>query len=347
MEAIVAAVLFGAATPVSKLLLGTIQPLQLAGLLYLGAGFAGALYLVVSTKRSDSRGYRLSPNQVLALLGALVAGGLLAPILLLYGLRATPAGTTSLLLNFESVATALIAGVVFHEAVGRRTWLAIGLITAAGCLLALRTAASWGLSWGVLGIVGACVGWGLDNNWTRLISDWDPMAIVCIKGLGAGSLTSALALVLGQRFPEWREAAMAVGLGAVSYGWSIALFVRALRELGAARTGALFGTAPFLGALVSWAILKETPSAATAVAAPLMLAGAWLLLTESHGHFHHHPALEHDHTHTHDDGHHDHVHAGGDVPPGTRHSHPHRHEAMTHEHPHAPDLHHRHGHRRG
>ena len=347
VEALLAALLFAASTPLAKMLLGAVKPLPLAGLLYLGAGAVGGAYLAVRRARSSpARGRPLGTKEILALAGAVLAGGLIAPILMMYGLASTSAGTSSLLLNFEAVATAVIAGIVFREAIGRRVWTAIGLITAAAIMLAFRRGETWGISWGVFGILGACAFWGIDNNLTRLISDVNPMTIVSIKGWGAGSLALALALAAGEPLPSLRVALLALGLGAVSYGLSIALFVRALRQLGAARTGALFGTAPFLGALMAWAFLQESPTTSALLSVPMMLAGAWLLLTEAHAHRHHHPELYHDHSHTHDDGHHDHVHEGGGVPVGTRHSHPHRHEAMTHDHPHAPDLHHSHDHDR-
>jgi drug/metabolite transporter (DMT)-like permease len=289
INALLAAVLFGAGTPFAKVLLGTVDPLVLAGLLYLGAGLGAALLLAVRRGVSDVPLVpKLGARERLALGGAVLAGGGAAPILMMYGLRATPAGTASLLLNFEVVATTLIAAVAFHEAIGRRVWIAVTLVTTAACLLAWRPGEPWGLSVGVVGIIGACALWGLDNNLTRLVSTADPMTIVCVKGFGAGTIAFALAAVVGAHVPAVRASVMAIALGSISFGLSIALFVRALRDLGAARTGALFGTAPFVGALISWAVLGETPDATALVSLPLMATGVFLLLTEVHPHRHRH-----------------------------------------------------------
>ena len=326
LEAILAAVLFGASTPFAKVLLGSVAPLMLAGLLYVGAGLVGALALAM---RREPRGRSLDAREKLALGGAVLAGGLIAPVLMMLGLAGTPAGTSSLLLNFEAVATALMAGFVFREAIGARIWIAIVLVTSASSLLAFRSGETWGLSWGALAVLGACAFWGLDNNLTRVVSGWSPMAIVAVKGWGAGTFALALAFASGHALPPGRIVVMTLVLGGVSFGLSIALFVRALRGIGAARTAALFGTAPFLGALISWTLLGESPTATAWVAVPLMLAGAWLLVAEPHTHRHHHAELYHEHMHTHDDGYHDHHHEGEDVPPGTRHSHPHRHGPMA------------------
>src|SRR5262245_41167954 len=345
LEALFAGVLFGAGTPLSKLLLGVLDPLLLAGLLYLGAGIVAGLFLLVRPRDAGSPNrHSLARTERLALAGAVLCGGVAAPIVMMYGLAVTPAGTASLLLNFEAAATTLVAAVAFHEAIGRRVWLAIALITTAACFLAWRSEAAWGVSLGATGIVAACLLWGIDNNLTRMISGRDAMTIVCVKGWGAGIFSLALSLVLGAELPGIKSWAAAIVLGSVSYGLSIALFVRALRSLGAARTGALFGVAPFVGALVAWVFLAESPSAAALASFPLMAIGAFLLLTESHRHPHHHAKMEHEHSHRHDDGHHDHAHEGPDVPAGVVHSHRHRHVAVTHDHPHAPDLHHRHRH---
>jgi drug/metabolite transporter (DMT)-like permease len=348
--AVLAAILFGAATPLSKAFLGEVHPIVLAGLLYLGAGLGTALILgarsVFVPGDAARAGRRLERRDALALVGAVLAGGVLAPIVMLYGLRATPAATASLLLNFEVVATALIATALFREALGRRVWLAVALITTAGCILAWRADEPWGISTGAVGIILACVLWGFDNNLTRIVSANDPIMIVCIKGMGAGVFSLVLGMVVGAEIPSVRVSAAAIALGSVSFGASISLYIRALRDLGAARTGALFGVAPFFGALLSMVIFSEVPGALVLASFPLMAAGAALLLVEAHRHVHRHPELVHDHRHTHDDGHHDHVHDPDEPLTGTYHSHPHRHEATTHDHPHAPDLHHRHEHPR-
>ena len=349
--ALTAAILFGASTPLAKRLLGTVDPIVLAGLLYLGAGLGAATILAARHAFTRTAIAHRSPwlgrRGALALAGAVVSGGIAAPIVMMYGLRETPAATASLLLNFEVVATALIAAAVFGEAIGRRVWIAVGLITAAACLLGWRPNEPWGLSMGVFGIIVACALWGLDNNLTRIVSAMNPMAIVCVKGVGAGVCSLALAATLGAKLPMIRVSAVAIGLGTVSFGLSTALFIRAMRDLGAARTGALFGTAPFFGAVLSWIVFPEVPSGVVLASLPLMAAGAVLLLTESHRHPHDHAEVIHDHSHAHDDGHHDHGHEPGEVPASGLHSHSHRHEAKTHDHHHTPDLQHRHDHPHG
>jgi drug/metabolite transporter (DMT)-like permease len=342
-KALAAAVLFGASAPLAKTLLQDIQPVPLAAFLYLGCG-AGAL-LFGLLRRAAPRGAEaaLARQDLPWLGGAILAGGVAAPVVLMFSLQATPAGTASLLLNFESVATALLAGLLFREAIGRYTWTAIALITGGSVLLSW-SAAGWGFSPGALGVLAACTLWGLDNNFTRHISGKDPLMIVAVKGLVAGSVSLLLALALGQPLPALVPALKAMLLGSVSYGLSIVLFIMALRDLGAARTSALYATAPFLGMVLAVVLLGERPGGLFALAIPLMLGGAYLMLREQHEHNHEHVGIEHDHVHCHDDDHHDHEHGADGDCAGERHAHPHQHTATVHQHEHTPDLHHRHGH---
>jgi drug/metabolite transporter (DMT)-like permease len=189
-------------------------------------------------------------------------------------------------------------------------------------------------------VAGACLSWGLDNNLTRSLSLRDPVALVRAKTLGAGTLTLALGLLLGQRLPPLLPLLLALLLGAASYGTSILLDAYALRLLGAAREAAYFSTAPFLGALGAVVLLGETLSLPTLLAGALMAVGVWLLLSERHGHSHTHEAASHEHRHVHD-VHHQHAHEG---PVSEPHSHPHQHVSLTHDHPHVPDAHHHHRH---
>jgi drug/metabolite transporter (DMT)-like permease len=274
----------------------------------------------------------------------MLAGGVAAPIVLLIGLQSTPASTASLLLNFECVGTTLVAALVFREAIDRRIGLAILVITAAGILLSWDGSGAWGVAPGALGIVAACFLWGLDNNFTRHISAKNPLIIVAVKGFGAGTFSLLLALLLGKPLPALGSALWAMALGAVSYGLSIQLFILAMRDLGAARTSALFGSAPFVGALLSVVLFWEMPQALFWVAIPLMIGGVWLMLTERHAHPHVHTPEEHAHRHFHPDEHHQHENPGDVSLVDGWHAHPHRHAAIEHAHPHAPDLHHRHEH---
>ena len=346
LQALLAAMLFGASAPLAKLLLGEVQPVPLAAVLYLGSGIGLLLVKLVQglSRRAEAGEARVEKTDLGWLAGAVLAGGVAAPITLLFSLKHTPAATASLLLNFEGVATTLIAFFAFKEAVGRRAWWAIACITLASILLSLNPQAEWGFSPDALGIIAACVFWGLDNNFTRNISAKDPLVIVMIKGLAAGSFSLITALLLGQGFPAVGVTLGALALGSLSYGVSIVLFIHAMRGLGAARTSALFSTAPIAGILLSMAIFGELPGWLFLAAFPFMAAGAILLINDPHEHPHTHPELTHEHAHQHGDGHHQHAHAGA-VP--ARHSHRHTHSPLTHVHHHMPDIHHRHAHPEG
>ncbi|MFN8527709.1 MAG: DMT family transporter [Anaerolineae bacterium] len=343
-QALAAAVLFGASAPLAKLLLGQVDPIFLAGFLYLGSGAGILLFKLLRTRSTDSEAEaKLSRPDLPWLIGAVVAGGFVAPIVLMFSLRETAASTASLLLNFEGVATALIAAVVFKEAISGRALWALVAVTLGSILLSWNTESSWGFSLGALGIVAACFLWGIDNNLTRNISAKDPLTIVLVKGLGAGSVSFVLALLLGSPLPPIMTILGAMLLGSLSYGLSIVLFIRAMRGLGAARTSAVFGTAPLAGVVLSLVLFQEAPSLLFGGALVLMIAAMALLLTEKHAHPHHHEAVTHDHRHRHDDGHHNHDHPGMSSR-SLAHSHVHTHEALKHEHPHLPDIHHRHAH---
>jgi drug/metabolite transporter (DMT)-like permease len=259
----------------------------------------------------------------------------------MFGLRSTPAATASLLLNFEGAATSVIAAIMFREALGKRVWIAVTLITAASVILSWNIAGNLGFSIGALGVIGACVLWGLDNNVTRHISAKDPLTITISKGLSAGIVSLGIALALGNHLPSFGHIALAVVLGFFAYGLSIVFFISAMRGLGAARTSAYFGTAPFIGALLSFIIFKQLPDVLFLCAMPIMLAGVIFLLNEKHEHAHTHEELEHEHGHDHDEEHHSHDH---ETISNEFHSYRHKRRAVTHIHPHTPDIHHRHGH---
>ena len=342
--AILAAVLFGASTPFSKLLLGQINPLLLAGLLYLGSGAGLTLWIgfqrLVLKAKNQEAGLRWRDLPWLA--GAILAGGVVAPILLMQGLAITPASSASLLLNLEGVLTALLAWFVFKENFDQRIMLGMAAILLGGVLLSWQSRPELGVPWGAIGIVGACFGWAIDNNLTRKVSAADPAQVAALKGLVAGTTNVLLAFSIGARLPSIPGLAGAALLGFLSYGVSLTCFVLALRHIGTARTGAYFSTAPFIGAILSLALLHEPVSWLFWIAGGLMIFGVWLHLTEHHAHLHRHEPLVHEHLHRHDQ-HHQHAHAPTD-PPGEPHSHVHQHEELLHSHPHYPDLHHRHKH---
>jgi len=338
-QALLAAIFFGASAPIAKLLLDeSIAPIFLAAFLYLGSGTG--ISLIKLTQRIRTKGVEagIKRADLKWLAGAILSGGILAPIVLLVSLQTTPASTASLLLNFEGVGTTIIALFFFKEAVSRRAWTAIIVITLASIFLSTDFQRGFGLSLGALGIILACVLWGVDNNFTRNISGKDPLAIVAWKGLVAGTFSFFLALFLGNPFPSVRTILGTLILGFVSYGLSTMLFIRSMRGLGAARTSALYGTAPLAGVILSIFIFGEFPSILFIVAAILMIGGALLLINEQHEHSHVHTVLFHEHSHRHNDLSHKHDEIDG------VHSHEHEHPAVEHEHDHLPDIHHRHGH---
>jgi drug/metabolite transporter (DMT)-like permease len=343
LQALLAAVFFGASAPLSKLLLGNVPPVLMAAFLYLGSGTGITLIKAAQKLRRPTQQAEagLKRKDLPWLAGAIISGGVVAPIILMFSLQNTPASTASLLLNFEGVGTTLIALIAFKEAIGGRAWAAILSITLASILLSTDFAAAaggWGLSAGALGIILACVFWGLDNNFTRNISDKDPLAIVAWKGLLAGAFSLSLGLFLGNQVPPlWTIVAILL-IGWVCYGLSTVLFIQSMQGLGAARTSALYGTAPLAGVILSIFMFGEFPSVLFIFAALLALGGALLLVNEKHTHFHTHAMLIHDHRHSHTDAEHTH-----DSAPGT-HAGRHEHPAQTHDHDHAPDIHHRHGH---
>ncbi|HXD42163.1 MAG TPA: EamA family transporter [Ramlibacter sp.] len=336
-----AALLFGAGTPLAKLLLAQTSPWLLAALLYLGSGIG--LALLRGAARTPA--VQLAPAETGWLAAAIVAGGVAGPVLLMAGLAGMPASAASLLLNAEGVFTALLAWFVFKENFDRRVSLGMLAIVAGGLVLAWPGQASWPRWQSALCVAAACLAWAVDNNLTRKVSLADASWIAMIKGLAAGTTNLVLALALGAAWPPLSVVAAAGLVGFASYGASLALFVVGLRELGTARTGAYFSVAPFFGAVLAIALLGEAVTAPLVAAGLLMAIGVALHLSERHEHRHWHQALQHTHEHVHGAGdpHHDHVHVPP-VAPGTRHSHEHRHQPMSHSHPHYPDAHHRHEH---
>ena len=341
VHALFAAALFGASTPFAKLLLGEISPWLLAGLLYLGSGLGLAAARLIRDRGWQPSG--LATGEWPWLLGAIFFGGVLGPVALMFGLTRTSGSAASLLLNLEAVLTAVIAWLVFKENADRRIVLGMFAIVAGGVVLSWSGGAGGTDDWlGPLAIAAGCLCWAIDNNLTRRVSASDALFIASTKGGVAGTVNVGLAFMLGASLPGVPLLLGTMVVGLLGYGISLVLFVRALRGLGTARTGAYFSTAPFIGAAVSLLPLGESTSPAFWLAAVLMAWGVWLHLSEHHEHEHGHEPVEHSHRHTHDE-HHQHQHDlawVGDEP----HVHQHRHEALVHKHPHFPDTHHRHPH---
>jgi drug/metabolite transporter (DMT)-like permease len=342
--ALVAAVLFGASTPAAKVLLGDASPWLVAGLLSLASGIVLTLFALARAARGAARAEAPLERRDLPRLALVVlCGGAIGPALLMAGLAVSPAASTALLLNLESVLTLAIAWTVFRENVDGRIFLGATAIVAGAVVLSWRgTGADWGIDWGAVAVAGACLAWAIDNNLTRTLAGSDPVQIAAVKGVAAGLANVAIAGALGAAWPPAASLPAIATVGVLGYGVSLVLFILALRHVGAARTGAYFAAAPFVGAVLAVAALGEPVTWPLLAAGALMAFGVWLHLTERHEHDHVHEPLVHAHRHAHDT-HHQHAHEAGD-PQGEPHSHVHAHGRVAHRHPHFPDLHHDHVH---
>ena len=337
------AALFGVSPTIAKLLVTDVPPIALAGFLYLGAFIGLFLFTTikkVTSMKAQPKAPPLEKKDLPWLAGAIFAGGVVAPIALMTGLAMMSGYATSLLLNLEGVATAIIAVLVFNEYAGRRLWIALLFMTVAGVLLAWSPDQDTIDLAGLLLIVLAMVCWGMDNNLTQHISNKDPSQITQVKGIIAGTTSLSLAVLLGLQIPLDTTILFALILGAFSYGLSLVLFIKALEGMGSSRTGAFFSFGPFIGAVASILILGESITWLMLAAAALMIVGLWMILTERHGHLHRHEGMTHTHSHE-IDPHHQHTHPEGQE---GQHSHEHAHEEMVHSHVHWPDQQHRHDH---
>lgn len=345
--AIASATLFGGSTAAAKALLGDVNPIILAGLLYLGSGIGLALLMGIGRIAGvGAITLRLARRDIPSLAGAIASGGVAAPILFMWGLSRTSASAVSLLLNLEGVLTVFLAWAVFHENFGRRAVFGLILVVSGALLLSISpgTGGRTGLL-GILTVVAASFAWAVDNNLTRRVSAGNPAAIAGMKGLFAGTVTLVIARALGHPLPGPGLVLTACVVGLLGYGVSIALFVLSLRNIGAARTGTFYSTAPFIGALASLVFLGEPAGVLLMPVAVLMALGVWLQISEEHAHLHRHEPVTHDHPHQHDDRHHAHDHPEA-LSSKSRHSHPHTHDEKEHDHVHYPDSHHSHRHRK-
>ena len=339
----VSAALFGISPPLAKLLVKNIPPVALAGLLYLGAFVGLSLYStmrgIVSPEKIRST--NLKKGDFPWLCGAILSGGIIAPICLMFGLNQISGFTTSLLLNLEGIFTAVIAVTFFKEKAGKRLWLALICMTAAGVFL------TWDSSQGKFNLLGpllvtlSMMCWGIDNNLTRNISTRNPIQITSIKGLVSGLVSISLTYALGMDIRWDLSIFYALLLGSFSYGISLVFFIKALEGLGSFRTGIFFSLAPFIGAVTSLLLLQEWIGWVMFPAMMLTIAGVWLISSEKHLHPHIHQEEVHTHLHNHKDIHHVHEHAGIVY---KAHVHEHKHLEEDHVHPHWPDAHHRHEH---
>lgn len=336
--ALISALLFATAAPVSKVLLADLSAFQLAGLLYLG-GAIGVLPLVLRRNQRLSI-LKLNRKNQLRLLGAILLGGVAGPVFLLMGLKLASAASVSLWLNLELVFTALLGWLIFHDHLGRFGWIGIAGTVTAGVLLSADQGTTGVLAGSLVAL--ACLCWGFDNHFTALIDGISPAYSTFVKGIVAGSSNLIIGITTQSLTAEPSVIGGGLILGAFAYGASIALYIAAAQRLGATRGQSLFATAPFIGVLLSVVLLGESLSMLQIIAALLLVGALFVMFRDRHAHEHSHEPMTHDHSHRHDDLHHDHPHE--QTAQDGRHSHPHEHLPTVHSHPHWPDLHHRHSH---
>jgi len=341
--ALLSAVLFGISPVLIKLFSSEMPPVLTAGLLYLGSG-SGLLFPRLIRNEPIFKSIRIIPlTQKFQLAGAILCGGIIAPIFLTYGIFHSSAFQVSALLNLETVATTIIAAIIFHEHVSARVWFGKIFVIAGALLLSLTGKMDMVFSPFSFFIVGACIFWGIDNNLTRNIEDLPPSVLAGIKGISAGLFNVLLAFLLHQTSSDTKGLASTFITGTLSYGLSLVLFVCALRKIGASRTSTYFAAGPFIGMLGSVIFLGERPPLVHWFAGIVMLLGIYTLYRERHEHEHTHEPNAHSHLHIHDE-HHQHEHDGTEGP--EPHDHFHKHERLIHSHHHLPDTHHRHEHKK-
>lgn len=336
--AFLSAIFFGSSVPVGKYLLEDVPPLQLAGLLYLGAALGVLPFLFKEEKTTEVRA--MGRKNQLRLLGAICFGGIIGPVLLLFGLSMATASSVSMWLNLELVATAVLGYILFKDHLGVYGWIGVlGTIIASVVLSGGEGHIGFTA---LLLVAGAAVCWGLDNHLTALIDGITPSQSTFWKGLVAGTTNTVLSVCIEDYNLAVGYMAMGLLVGIFAYGFSISLYILAAQNLGATRAQMIFASAPFFGVVLSVPVLGESISQIQAVAAVILVASLVVLMRDQHAHKHTHEAMRHKHMHRHDDGHHHHEHAVGEE--GVFHSHWHEHEPITHSHPHWPDIHHRHTH---
>lgn len=337
--AFLSAILFGASTPIGKLLLERLPPFQLAGYLYLGAAVAMAPAIFMAQK-PPAPTRRMDKTNIKRLVGAIGFGGVAGPVLLLLGLQRSSAASVSLWLNLELVATAVLGYWVFRDHLGSIGWVGVAGTILASVLLSWQ-GGSVGFT-ALMLVACACTCWGLDNHLTALIDGITPEQSTFWKGLVAGGFNLTMGLSVEGRGFAIGSAASAMLVGAFAYGFSITLYIKSAQHLGATRSQMIFSSAPFFGVVLAVPLLGEKIYLLQAIAAGIVIVSLILLFRDQHGHIHRHEPSSHQHDHNHEDPHHGHDHLG--EPATVSHNHTHEHHPMVHAHPHWPDIHHRHKH---
>lgn len=323
--ALLAASFYAINIPLSKLLLDKVAPTLMAGLLYLGAGLGIGIMFLFRFKHIPKEEF-LDKHDTLPTIGMIVLD-IAAPILLMFGLKYSTSGNASLLGNFEIVATSIIALTFFREKISPKLWIAIALVTISSVMLTFDLS-SLSFSWGSLLVIGATLCWGLENNCTRRLSNKSSYQITTIKGLSCGISSLFIGLIIGERFTSWLFPLLAILLGFVAYGLSVFFYIKAQKDLGAAKTSAFYAVNPFIGAILSMIIFWDYPSWNFYVALAIMVVGTVLIIIDTlqrnHSHLHKHYIThthdgsththviihEHEHTHILTEGAHHHVHPG-------------------------------------
>lgn len=332
--------LFGIATPFSKLLLANLNSFQLAGLLYIGAGIA---MIPAILKTGSQLRLLFNRSNLIRTIGIILFGGLLGPLLLMIGLRAADAASVSIWLNMELVATAILGVLIFKDSLDKFTWIGVGFTICAGVITSMGEGVS-GLTSALL-ITAACFCWGVDNHLTALTDGATPQAVTFIKGMVAGAVNLLIGISIADSNFVFNNAVFAALIvGGFSYGLSIVLYVTSAQNIGATRGQILFSTAPLWGVILSYVFFQDTFHWTHLISILFLIIAVIVINLNAHKHKHQHEVLEHIHYHTHEDGHHDHVHENDNLNTEKGHSHLHVHKSIMHEHPHYPDLHHRHPH---
>jgi len=331
--------LFGIATPLSKIILEELNSFQLAGLLYLGAALA-FLPFIIKNRNTEFTALRQSGKRK-HLAGVIVFGGILGPFFLMAGLKAANAMSVSVWLNMELVATALMGILIFKDHLDRYALIGILLTLAAGILISFQESTSGIFSAFLIFI--ACIAWGLDNHLSAIIDGVSPQTITFVKGVFGGMTNLLIGLFLNEGQIQFNYIPLAVLIGVFSYGISIVLYVYTAQNLGATRSQILFSTAPFWGIIAAWIFLHEPLNLTVLISFLLLASGIIFTNFATHGHPHYHKKIVHIHQHSHDDGHHNHIYED-DNDNSLKHSHLHEHKEIKHSHKHYPDLHHRHEH---
>ena len=337
--AILAAALYAINIPLSKILLNHVSVTMMAAFLYLGAGCGVLLYELIRKCVAQNVARESLTKKELPYTIAMVVLDIMAPILLMLGIARTNAANVSLLNNFEIVATSLIALAVFREVISKRLWIALSLVTVASVVLSFEGEGAFVFNQGSLFVLGACVCWGLENNCTRMISHKSATEIVIIKGIFSGFGSLIVAFVVGETLPKLTWLVLVLLLGFVAYGLSILFYIKAQKDLGAAKTSAYYCIAPFLGVMFGMLLLGERPGVQFYIALAIMLVSAYFMIKDTialqhthehehtHNHEHSHGEMVHTHEHTHV---HTHIHTHGEE--SENHTHEHMMEEHDHEH---------------